>query len=229
MKSPRHSLLASGLACCLATLLPAFASAQQNAEVLQSAATEAVGGASKVAEIRSLEFIGTIQMMPGQPPAPLVVRVQKPNLYWMSITLPEGETRTLFDGKQGWYRTLLKGDAGVWEKMGRRESADLANRAWESAHYAAVSPQPGRKASAENGALRLKFASGADILRKYENARLVEETTADGTSRFSDFKSFGGILFATRVSTRTPIGDVTTKFSSIKVNPSFPLGQFDAK
>ncbi len=206
------------------------ASAQTSPEAAAVIETwkDTAGGAARLDGVRSLEFKGSIQMGAGRPPAPLHLRLQKPDKYWMSIQLPAGESLILFDGRQGWYRTLLPGDPGRWEKMDRGESAELATRSWEANHPGGDAPLAGRQVAYEQGKVIIRYKSGKDRVRTFEKGLLLTEQNSDGLTRFADYKSFDGILFATRVVTQSAIGEVVTRFNSVKVNPSFPADQFKA-
>lgn len=189
---------------------------------------EAIGGQERLDQIESLEYRGTIIMAPGMDPAPVTVRIQRPNLYWMKIQLPAGETLSLFDGEQAWYRTILPDDPGNWEPMEPGEAAELKNRAFESARLDHAPDQPGRETGVKGNTITITYTEGEPRIRTYEDGLLVQEKSADGVSRFSDYKSFDGIKFPTRIVTGAPLGEVVTVFDKILLNPEFPTGTFKA-
>jgi len=204
--------------------------AQEEIDTLLDAWVNAIGGAEAVGKVERLEYRGTIVMAPGLPPAPIVVRLEKPDKYRMKITLPAGSTLNLFDGEQAWYRTILADDPGQWEQMEVAEGLELKNLAFESAHLDHRPEVEARDVKlVEEGKLQITYPEGRDRTRVYRDGLLVEEISAEGTSRYSEYERFDGILFPTRIVTSSPLGEVITEFTEIKVNPTFPEGTFTAE
>jgi len=204
--------------------------AQEEIDAVLDAWVEAIGGEEAVGKVERLEYRGTIVMAPGLPPAPIVVRLEKPDKYWMKITLPAGSTLNLFDGEKAWYRTILADDPGQWEQMEVAEGRELKNMAFESAHLDHRPEVEAREVElVEEGQLQITYPEGRDRTRIYRDGFLVEEISAEGTSRYSNYKRVDGVMFPTRIVTSSPLGEVVTEFTEIEVNPTFPEGAFTAE
>jgi len=206
------------------------AQASPEAEALLSKMRETVGGAGRLAAARTLEFRGTLIPAPGQEPAPITVRVARPNLYWMRIQLPAGEILNLFDGEKAWYRTVLPGDPGVWEPMEPAEGIELRTRAWETANPDGIMDLPGRTVSVDaEGRLVMTYTEGEPRKRVLTDGLPQVEESSDGATRLEAYQEFEGIRFPTKMTTRGPLGDVITQFNEVLINPEFAPEQFVAK
>jgi len=227
MNSIYRPLTALLLSFCLG-LLPSLDALEPAPPDLLATYAAAIGGEERLDKIESLEYRGTIIMAPGMDPAPLTVRIERPNRYWMKIQLPAGQTLSLFDGDKAWYRTILPDDPGTWEPMEAGEAAELKNRAFESARLDHRPDQEGRQTTVEDDTITITYAEGKPRVRTYQDGLLVKEKSADGVSVYSDYQEFGGIQFPTRIVTEAPLGEVVTVFDTILVNPEFPEGTFQA-
>ncbi len=202
----------------------------ESVEALLDAFAQSVGGETALDAVERVEYRGHIIMADGLDPAPIIVRVEKPNRLWIRIVLPAGETLSLFDGERAWFRTLLPDDPGAWEPMEPAESIELRNRAYETAALSHRPELPGREVKlAAPGTLAIHYDEGEPRERIYEAGRLIQETTVEGESRFFDYREFGGIAFPTRIVTQSPFGAVTTQFDEVQVNPEFPADTFRAE
>ncbi len=200
------------------------------AEVLLGKMRETVGGAERLAAVRTLEFRGTLVPAPGQEPAPITVKVARPNLYWMRIQLPAGEILNLFDGEKAWYRTVLPGDPGVWEPMEPAEAIELRTRAWETANPDGIMDLPGRTVGVDSeGHLVTSYTEGEPRMRVLVEGLPQLEKSSDGPTQLEAYQEFEGIRFPTKMTTRGPLGNVITQFNEVLINPEFAPEQFIAK
>lgn len=203
----------------------------ETAEEIEARYVEALGGEERLAEIETMEIRGSTQLMAGTDPAPLVIRTEKPHHYWMSIELPAGEVIQLYDGEKAWFRTVLPDDPGEWMPMEESEAVELRNLAWEAAHLNALVPMPGRTlALAEDGqGLVVDYPSGTARKRWFnEEGLLIRETSIEGDTEFEAFTEFGGIPFATEITTPKAGGPLTTQIEEVLINPGFAPDQFVA-
>lgn len=215
---------------CLASLLllPLVAVGEEN---LEQAWVEALGGQERLGEVERVEVRGSTQMMVDSDPFPLIIRAEKPNRLWMSVSLPAGEVIRLYDGEQAWFRTILPDDPGEWFPMEPGEAAEFRNLAYETAHLNAATEMSGREVSAAaDGAVLIEYPSGVSRKRWYDEAGLlIRETSADGDSEFSAFEEFDGIPFATEITTHSGGGSTATRIDEVLINPEFEPDQFSVE
>jgi hypothetical protein len=191
-----------------------------------------IGGAEALAKIESQKMLGRFEMPAQGVGGELLAYGKRPDKLFIKITLPGiGEMLQGYDGKVGWALNPATGPMLLEGRMLEqvREQAQFDSMLHEQDDYKSMETiELTEFGGKECYKVRLVRNSGREIVEYYdkESALLVGTTEAQETplglitvtSQAEDYKRFGELLFATRLTQKIgPLAQVIT-ISSIEFN-----------
>ncbi len=219
-------------ALAVASLVPALASAQTlpDGKELLAKHVAAIGGREAMDKHTSLHMSGTFSMAAMGIEGPVHMYRAKPALFLQQITLGSfGEMTTGFDGTTAWQVNPMAGASVMAGEQAAqmKQQADFFSDFPELAKYSAIETVAaedfeGRKCykvrmvRTDGSGEAMQFFDAetglaAGMVRSMENPQMgkIEITVV-----MSDYKDQGGVKMPSRITQRTPQGDVVLTFSS---------------
>jgi len=217
-------------ALALASLLPAIGSAQAlpDGKALVAKHVAAVGGRDVMDKHTSLHITGTFSLAAMGIDGPVNVYRAKPNLFLQQITIGSfGEAVSGFDGTTAWAiqpmqgASVLSGDAAAQTKQQADFFSDFPDVAkYTSVETVAAEDFEGRKCykvklvKADGESFQYFDAEtglAAGMIRTIENPQMGK---MDVTVVMSDYKDQGGLRMPSKITQKTPQGDVVLTFAT---------------
>lgn len=221
-------------ALALASLLPALVSAQAlpDGKALIAKHIAAVGGREALDKHTSMHQTGSFSLAAMGIEGPLHIYRAKPSLYLQQITLGQfGEMSSGFDGTTAWTvnpmqgPSVLSGDMAAQTKQQADFFADFPDVAkYKTVETLGLEDFEGRKCykvklvkaddnSEANQFFDAETGLAAGMTRSIENPQMGK---IDVTVVMSDYKDQGGLKMPSKVTQKTPQGDVVLTFTSVE-------------
>lgn len=182
----------------------------------------AIGGASKINEINSIEVTGKLEFdMQGQAiPGSVTEKYQRPNKKYAEFDLGIMQTRTYYNGKEGWMAVGPEMQQATGTDLDRVKAqsefmrdARLLEIGYKMEIIGKQKNYIVAKVTRDKEELTYYFDASSYLLVKKEYNEVMPAGLLPVTETYGDYKEFGGVKFPTSVSVSTPQYSYTSTVS----------------
>lgn len=182
----------------------------------------AIGGASKINEINSIEVTGKLEFdMQGQAiPGSVTEKYQRPNKKYAEFDLGIMKTHTYYNGKEGWMAVGPEMQQATGTDLDRVKAqsefmrdARLLEIGYKMEIIGKQKNYIVAKVTRDKEELTYYFDASSYLLVKKEYNEVMPAGLLPVTETYGDYKEFGGVKFPTSVSVSTPQYSYTSTVS----------------
>lgn len=182
----------------------------------------AIGGASKINEINSIEVTGKLEFdMQGQAiPGSVTEKYQRPNKKYAEFDLGIMKTHTYYNGKEGWMAVGPEMQQATGTDLDRVKAqsefmrdARLLEIGYKIEIIGKQKNYIVAKVTRDKEELTYYFDASSYLLVKKEYNEVMPAGLLPVTETYGDYKEFGGVKFPTSVSVSTPQYSYTSTVS----------------
>jgi outer membrane lipoprotein-sorting protein len=174
---------------------------------------------------------------------PLEMKIKKPDKFYITIDMQGQKIIQAFDGEHGWMLSPMTGtepmDMTGDQLIQARQQADLEGELYNYKKKESTADLLGKVNLDGKDAYRIKLTTNDGNSKDYfidaDNYNIVkvkatvssQGQTYEVEQTMNEYKSFNGILMPTKMSSKTPVGNIEVIFEDVKFNANIEDSIFE--